>query len=284
MTRRPDTWMPIYWGDYARDTGHLNNAGHGAYMMLIKHYWCSGEPLSDDDNELWRIACCDSKKHWLKLRPGIVRLFVQISGKLSHKRIDREIEHAETITNAKAEAGKRGAEARWQKDGSRIAEPPVRQRQTDTPSPSPSHLPTEESSLRSDISREALNEGALFSSKPSTSKPNPAPGERGSGRKAQVPEDWRPDAGGMKFAADRSIDAKVEVPRFVDNHRSKGNTFADIAAAWRTWCQSPYVTKIGMPRAGPARQTAASGWAERYGLLNNSPASNTEFDIEGFAE
>ena len=37
-------------------------------------------------------------------------------------------------------------------------------------------------------------------------------------------------------------------------------------------------------RAGPARQTAASAWAERYGLLDNAPASNTEFDIEGVAE
>ena len=37
-------------------------------------------------------------------------------------------------------------------------------------------------------------------------------------------------------------------------------------------------------RAGPARQTAASGWAERYGLVANFPAANTEFDLEGVAE
>lgn len=149
MSARPDTWMPIYWGDYSRDTGHLNAAGHGAYLMLIKHYWCSGAPLRDDDDELWRIACCDNLKEWQKLRPKIVRMFVSGDGLLRHKRIDRELAAAMSSVAAKAEAGKRGAEKRWRKYGAAIAEPSqfggaaiadpsISHRQTDTPSPSPS--------------------------------------------------------------------------------------------------------------------------------------------------
>lgn len=69
MGARPDSFMPMFWGDYARDTGHLNNSGHGAYLMLIKHYWASAAPLPDDDTQLWRIACCDSIAAWRKLRP-----------------------------------------------------------------------------------------------------------------------------------------------------------------------------------------------------------------------
>ena len=113
MTARPDTWMPMYWGDYARDTGHLNAAGHGAYLMLIKHYWCTGRPLPDDDDELWRIACCDSKKEWQKLRPKIVRLFVIDGGTLRHKRIDKELGVAVSAVTAKVEAGKKGADSKW---------------------------------------------------------------------------------------------------------------------------------------------------------------------------
>lgn len=146
MSLRPDAWMPIYWGDYVRDTGHLNNAGHGAYLMLIKHYWNTGEPLTDDDNELWRIACCDSKKEWMKLRPKIVRLFIFDHGKLRHKRIEAELTRACAITSAKAEAGKKGAEVRWQNDGRRIAAVKNSHRQTDTPSQSPKKEPE----LRSD--------------------------------------------------------------------------------------------------------------------------------------
>lgn len=117
MSARPDTWMPMYWGDYARDTGHLNNAAHGAYLMLIKHYWCTGTPLRDDDKELWRIACCDSLLEWKKLRPAIVRLFSKEGDSLHHKRIDKEIASASASVSAKAEAGKKGAERRWQKHG-----------------------------------------------------------------------------------------------------------------------------------------------------------------------
>ena len=58
MAGRPDSFMAIFWGDYARETGHLNNAEHGAYLMLIKHYWCTGGPLPDNNAELARLACC----------------------------------------------------------------------------------------------------------------------------------------------------------------------------------------------------------------------------------
>lgn len=144
MSARPDTWMPMYWGDYARDTGHLSAAGHGAYLMLIKHYWCSGVPLADDDDELWRVACCDSKKDWQKLKPKIVRLFVKDGGLLRHKRIDKELSVAFARTEAKAEAGRKGAEKRWQKDGTPMAEPSPCHRQTDA-QPQPQSQPQEAS-------------------------------------------------------------------------------------------------------------------------------------------
>lgn len=121
MSARHDTWMPMYWGDYARDTGHLNNVEHGAYLMLIKHYWCTAKPLSDDDNELWRIACCDSKKEWIKIKRKVLKLFVSDDGTLRHKRIDVEICKTSAISTTKAEAGRKGAEKRWQKNGTPIA-------------------------------------------------------------------------------------------------------------------------------------------------------------------
>ena len=163
----------MYWGDYARDTGHLNAAGHGAYLMLIKHYWCTGLPLRDDDNELWRIACCDSKKEWLGLRPKIVRLFVVELGLLRHKRIEKEIANTTAIASAKSEAGKKGAKNRWHKNGSAngsamalpltedaivITEPNIRHPFANAQSPSPS--PKEEkkgSELRSDAGASGLS-------------------------------------------------------------------------------------------------------------------------------
>lgn len=144
----------MYWGDYARDTGNLNNAGHGAYLMLIKHYWCTGKPLTDDDDELWRIACCDNKAGWLKIRAKIVSLFVSDNGSLRHKRVDREIAKTISISATKADAGKKGAEKRWQTNDTQIADaidvPSVRHGKNYAQlQPQPSSPRKETSSLRS---------------------------------------------------------------------------------------------------------------------------------------
>lgn len=134
---RPDTWMPLYWGDYLRDTAHLSASEHGAYLLLIGHYWTSGQPLQDDDARLARIARM-SPREWKAARVALSEFFNIDNGLWSHKRIDRELAKAVAKTEAKAEAGRRGAEKRWRSDGktngTAMAEPSGSHRQTDAPS------------------------------------------------------------------------------------------------------------------------------------------------------
>jgi uncharacterized protein YdaU (DUF1376 family) len=110
---RSDTWMPIYWGDYAKDTGHLGAAQHGAYLLLMKHYWVTGQPLPDDDAQLWRIACADSLAHWRRLKPVVLAFFERRDGRLHHSRVEKELVAAGRNADRRAELARRAATVRW---------------------------------------------------------------------------------------------------------------------------------------------------------------------------
>lgn len=91
MTGKP--WMPLYVADYLADTRHLGALEHGAYLLLILHYWQTGG-LPDDDTQLARIACCTSTE-WRKAR-GVVAAFFEPGWK--HGRIAAELLKASQIS------------------------------------------------------------------------------------------------------------------------------------------------------------------------------------------
>jgi uncharacterized protein YdaU (DUF1376 family) len=106
MTSKP--WMPLYIGDYKRDTAHLTTLEHGAYLLLIMHYWETG-PLPNDDVRLARIAGL-SLRQWRTVRRVVISFFVEANAKqlLRHNRIDSELIKAENITAKRALAGAKG--------------------------------------------------------------------------------------------------------------------------------------------------------------------------------
>jgi len=69
--KRP--WMPLYVGDYLGDTGHLTTAQHGAYLLLMMHYWRKGE-LPDDDRQLSKITKLPLRT-WGEYRPVLQDFF-----------------------------------------------------------------------------------------------------------------------------------------------------------------------------------------------------------------
>lgn len=97
MTAKP--WMPLWIADYRADTGHLSAAEHGAYLLLIMHYWQTGG-LPDDDRQLARIACM-APVEWKRARPVLVEFF---DAGWKHGRIEKELQHAEHVSSKRSEA------------------------------------------------------------------------------------------------------------------------------------------------------------------------------------
>lgn len=109
--KRP--WMPLYVGDYLAKTAHLSTIQHGAYLLLILHYWANGR-LPQDEKQLMAIARM-SADEWSSNCQTLASFF---EPKWRHSRIDAELEKTRTISEKRAIAGLKGA---WSKHGIGVA-------------------------------------------------------------------------------------------------------------------------------------------------------------------
>lgn len=151
---RPDTWMPMYWGDYTKDTADLSALEHGAYLMLIAHYWCKASPLPMDDGKLARIAKC-TPSEWSKIKTTVLGFFEAGESVYRHKRVDHELSQAKSKYERRANS--RGNFQR-NKDGKR--------RPNLGPDLGPNHGIQSQSQYPSDIAREARGDASQGVSDP----------------------------------------------------------------------------------------------------------------------
>lgn len=98
-----DLWMPLYIGDYLADTGHLSTTQHGAYLLIMMHYWRK-QGLPDDDKQLAAIAKLPLRI-WLDMKETIQAFFVN---GWEHKRIEGELQRRAVLSQKRAESGAKG--------------------------------------------------------------------------------------------------------------------------------------------------------------------------------
>ena len=99
--------MPLYVGDYLAKTSHLNTLQHGAYLLLLMHYWVNGK-LPSDEKQLQAIARM-TPEQWLSNSLAIASFFTR---DWRHIRVEEELERAKTISKKRALAGQRGGLSR----------------------------------------------------------------------------------------------------------------------------------------------------------------------------
>jgi uncharacterized protein YdaU (DUF1376 family) len=102
-------YMPLYVGDYLRDTARLSATQHGAYLLLLMDMWNHDGLLPDQPSIMAAIARVDPKswpKVWRKIEP----LFYKVDGGWRQKRLQNEVEKAASKSAKRAAAGALGGE------------------------------------------------------------------------------------------------------------------------------------------------------------------------------
>jgi uncharacterized protein YdaU (DUF1376 family) len=98
-----DLWMPLYVGEYLADTGHLTTVQHGAYLLLLMHYWRKRE-LPSDDKQLAAIAKLPLRI-WLDIKGTLQDFFYD---GWRHKRVEAEFQRRMEVSEKRALAGAKG--------------------------------------------------------------------------------------------------------------------------------------------------------------------------------
>jgi uncharacterized protein YdaU (DUF1376 family) len=99
-------------GDYAKNTGHLSLAEHGAYRLLLDHYYATESQLPGDIEKLCRICRAQSKIERAAVASVINDFFYLSDGLYSHKRADRELAKALASREKNAKNGAKGGRPR----------------------------------------------------------------------------------------------------------------------------------------------------------------------------
>ena len=88
--KRP--WMPLYVADYLNDTAHLTTAEHGAYLLLLMHYWTHGGLPADEDSirKITKLPVLQ----WKRSGKIVLKFFSRQSDSWHNKRADLELTKA----------------------------------------------------------------------------------------------------------------------------------------------------------------------------------------------
>ena len=106
--------MQLYVADYLGDTRHLTTEQHGAYLLLLMAMWRANGSLTSDPAKLSRIAGLTATR-WERICDDVLAFFADDGGRLTHGRITSELQKAQRTSEARSEAGSRGAMAKSQK-------------------------------------------------------------------------------------------------------------------------------------------------------------------------
>lgn len=107
-----DIFMPLYYGDYLKDTTSLSTEEHGAYLLLLMDAWNRGGFLPNNPEDLSRIAKVLPDK-WAKIWARIGPMFTVDGERVTQLRLLKELSRSRGFQ----ERARRGGLAKNNRDG-----------------------------------------------------------------------------------------------------------------------------------------------------------------------
>lgn len=100
-------FIKLYVGDYQRDTGHLSIAEHGAYLLMLQHYYATEKPLPTG-KPLHRLLRAETKEDREAIESVAKQFWIETQAGLINERADEEIQKAAHQRTVNQEIGRRG--------------------------------------------------------------------------------------------------------------------------------------------------------------------------------
>ena len=107
-------WFPMYPADFLVSTATMTPLQGWAYTQLLMYAWTNGSVPDDREACSALTRCKLTEADWQTIRSRLHPMATPLGG-LSHPRMERERQAAQRKHDTAVEAGKRGAEARWER-------------------------------------------------------------------------------------------------------------------------------------------------------------------------
>lgn len=98
-------FMPLYTGDYLRDTQHLSCSEHGIYIKFLMHCWDQKGPVPPDERKQVGICNARSGDEIEAMRRVLREFFAAMDDGWYNKRMAEEISKAEGLSAARSKGG-----------------------------------------------------------------------------------------------------------------------------------------------------------------------------------
>lgn len=277
----PLPWFAFNISKYLSETMGLDTEGHGAYLLLILHYYATGTPPKNDDRSLAAITKLSADR-WADRREDLATFFVIEDGFWRHYGIESDMREASLKHAASTAKAKAGANARWRKADPQNVDRTERRTPQASSKQSPSNNQAPGNTLGMPLaSSEHASEDAHLHKQTTTpfGRSSTAEQENDDATKdhneirknksiehpigSPLPEDWKPNEQDRQVAHSFGMDdptIEVEVLRFHALNAQRGTSSQNWNKTWTLWCAEFKRRKDKEAATAPPRVEVSAGF------------------------